>query len=171
MIQVYTGPVARNGHEDAYALLEVAHIDFTGCPAPAVWKTERGKPFFVDGSLEFSLSHSRTLAVCVLSDSGAVGVDAEDIRSVRPRIEDRVLTEAEHQWLRDYPDRDIGFLTLWTRKESLVKLTGQGLDGQPQAVETMPHPPKGVQFHTFCLDKCIVTVCAKSGAAVQLVKQ
>ena len=51
-----------------------------------------------------------------------LGVDLEQIRPVRPRLE-RALTAAERQWLASLPqpERDEGFFRLWTLKESWIK--------------------------------------------------
>jgi 4'-phosphopantetheinyl transferase len=79
----------------------------------------------------FNLSDSGAFALCAVAPSGHLGVDIE----IRRRIEDadalvrRYFTIREiAEYLRaDAPARLEAFFTLWTRKEALLKATGEGL--------------------------------------------
>lgn len=89
-------------------------------------RTSAGKPFFVDCPIHFSLSHCRGMVCCALS-SDSVGVDVEQVRPVRPAIVRRVCTEEERLWLSVQRDQTDAFFSLWTLKESVMKLSGQGI--------------------------------------------
>ena len=78
-------------------------------------RTSAGKPFFVDCPINFSLSPA------------PVGVDVEQVRPVRPAIVRRVCTEEERLWLSVQRDQTDAFFSLWTLKESVMKLSGQGI--------------------------------------------
>jgi 4'-phosphopantetheinyl transferase len=89
-----------------------------------------GKPYLPDANLHFNLSHTADLALCVLADR-PVGIDVEHLRPI-PDWRDlaaMLFSPSEQQALADAPDaqRDATFLSLWTRKEALVKATGIGL--------------------------------------------
>ena len=91
-----------------------------------------GKPELAgDNSLRFNLSHSGDLAIVGLAKASPVGVDVERIRPVhevegvarrffRPEEADAVLARNGRERIR-------AFFRIWTRKESLLKLTGEGL--------------------------------------------
>lgn len=93
-----------------------------------------GKPRVVggDAAVELSVSHSGDLVAAALVLEKAVGVDVErglpDRADVLELVDD-VLCRAEAHRLRALPSskRAAGFLSYWTRKESVVKATGEGL--------------------------------------------
>lgn len=99
---------------------------------------ENGKPRLVHHpDIHFSLSHSGTLAVCAVADR-AVGVDVERPRRVDGALVRRVLTAAEQAWLAQQANKEAAFIRLWTRKESFLKLTGQGLSRRPDGFSVLP---------------------------------
>jgi 4'-phosphopantetheinyl transferase len=79
---------------------------------------------------ELSISHSGARVAVALSRS-PVGVDVEQVtrRPMDDGLVRTVLTPAEQASLDRLPaaDRHRGLLTYWTRKEALVKATGEGL--------------------------------------------
>lgn len=72
--------------------------------------------------VDFSISHSDDLVACALSDACAVGLDVEHIRPVEPTRFARTFTPAERAWIGDDRER---FFELWTRKEAVIKLSGE----------------------------------------------
>ncbi|MGI6255934.1 MAG: 4'-phosphopantetheinyl transferase family protein [Acutalibacter sp.] len=89
-------------------------------------RTPEGKPYFPDCSIHFNLSHCHGMVCCALS-AFPVGVDGEGPRPFREALARRACTQEELSWLLAQPDHGAAFLTLWTLKESVMKLTGQGL--------------------------------------------
>jgi len=83
-----------------------------------------GKPYFADSPLRFSLSHSGNMAAVILSD-GSCGIDIQQIRpEIAEKLYHRVLCREEQRENRD-------FFEVWTKKEALAKLTGEGLPAKP----------------------------------------
>lgn len=166
MLNVYGAPSTRQGgHEMAYDLLTRAYEQVAGSPLPPIDRTETGKPYFVRNALEFSLTHTKTMAFCALS-SHVVGIDAETVRPVLPRVLERTMNPAELAWIDEQPDRDRAFLQLWTAKEAWVKLTGTGLQGCPKSVVLQFRDGQigveniHVHFYSREIDGVLVTVCA-----------
>jgi 4'-phosphopantetheinyl transferase len=97
-------------------LLPVAAIDFQ--------YNEFNKPFV--GGIEFNISHSGDYVVIAIS-SQPIGIDVEvinydfDYTSLIPTI----FSEEETEYINQ--SKTIGFYTLWTRKEAILKATGEGL--------------------------------------------
>jgi 4'-phosphopantetheinyl transferase len=93
-----------------------------------------GKTFLADASasLYFNVSHSSDLALIALTRGGEIGVDLE---AVRPRVDDwvmlaqRYFAAEEVEALEGYSaaERVQAFFRVWTRKEAIVKLLGDGL--------------------------------------------
>ena len=87
----------------------------------------QGKPY-CDG-IFFSLSHAGDLALCAVSGA-PVGCDIELVKDAPFEIAPRVFRENERAYLRaaqDGIEAQRRFFTLWTLKESYMKMTGEGL--------------------------------------------
>ncbi|CAN5897226.1 N/A [soil metagenome] len=97
-------------------------------------ETEHGKPVLHGGrwrAPEFNVSHSGDWVLIALSGAGPVGVDVEEIRTVREleAIATRYFAPAEALAIRSAPAsrRLAAFFTCWTRKEAFVKALGTGM--------------------------------------------
>ena len=90
---------------------------------------EHGKPSLASHpELHFSLSHSGHYVACALGSS-ELGVDIQHQVKVNEGVVRRVCSEAEIEWLdaQDEAGRAVGFLRLWSLKESWFKAVGTGL--------------------------------------------
>ena len=86
-----------------------------------------GKPFIAARpDIHFSLSHCPKAALCALSDR-PVGADIERIATVRPSLVAYTMNDDEQRQISLAARPDIEFMRLWTMKESLLKLTGEGI--------------------------------------------
>ena len=111
----------------AWLLFEEAMARF-GVPEPQrdVQFLPSGKPVLRSGAAQFSISHSDSLVVCAVSDC-VIGADVQQVRTLREGVAERCCSAQELRWLSRQEDATLGFLRLWTRKESLLKATGQGI--------------------------------------------
>lgn len=94
-----------------------------------------GKPY-CDG-IFFNLSHSGDLALCAISDA-PVGCDIERVKDAPFEIAPRVFCADERAYLhaaQDDREARRRFFTLWTLKESYLKMTGEGLGVSPKRLE------------------------------------
>ena len=86
---------------------------------------QHGKPT-LDGGPEFSLTHAGDLVGVAVSGGGAVGLDVEQVRPMAD-----LAAMAEHVGAPAEPE---AFFRAWTRKEALLKATGEGLAGPMTAI-------------------------------------
>ncbi len=92
-----------------------------------------GKPRLASGLLpfDFNLSHSEGLALLAVARQRSVGVDIERLRDMPDALNmaDLHFSAAERRDLQSLPrsERPAAFLRCWTRKEAIVKATGEGL--------------------------------------------
>ncbi len=127
---------ALNGLDSRVAgklLLEQMYSELTGEEMPPIEKMPRGKPYFTDGSLHFSITHTKTTVFCALSDV-PVGIDAEDLtRKVSPSLAEKILSAHEYAQYEALPqeERNEALLRFWVLKEAEVKCSGLGLRGYP----------------------------------------
>jgi 4'-phosphopantetheinyl transferase len=82
--------------------------------------------------VQFSISHSRTLSVVAISIGQRVGVDIEHADRIDLPEAASVFTLEEQDWISNDSQR---FLTLWTRKEAILKAEGKGLNRNPHEVD------------------------------------
>ncbi len=120
----------RDLHIVAHALLAYAILTIQGKLPGNYARTIYGKPELNQGSLSFSLSHTRGIAACALVRNGDVGVDIERFdRSIDvDEIADFALAPRERVWIDSLSgtQRAEAFFSLWTMKEAFVKATGRG---------------------------------------------
>lgn len=90
------------------------------------YQSENKKPA-VDG-LEFNVSHSGNLLLIAVSNY-PIGIDIELINKDFDfeYILKNCFSEKEIAYINNCSDHFLGFYTLWTRKEALLKATGEGL--------------------------------------------
>lgn len=91
---------------------------------------EKGKPYFEDIPLFFSISHSGEYVLCAVS-SREVGADIQKIQPADVmKLAKRFFSEPECRALERCEsdgEREGLFFGLWTRKEAYGKLTGEGI--------------------------------------------
>ena len=106
-----------------------------GIQAREVALDARGKPYC--GGVFLSLSHAGSLALCTVSD-GPIGCDIEYVKDAPFEVAPRVFCPGERAYLRaarDNKEAQRRFFTLWTLKESYMKMTGEGLALSPERLE------------------------------------
>jgi 4'-phosphopantetheinyl transferase len=104
---------------------------------------ENGKPVlaeeFSSTGIHFNLSHTEDLALVAVTRLGVVGVDVECIRPVKDMDElvARFFSPRENEAFQKVADdvKPAAFFNLWTRKEALLKATGEGITRSLSLVE------------------------------------
>ena len=143
----------------AYLLLKQALLEQEGITENPIFEYgEHGKPFIVGHpELHFSLSHCKEAAVCVLSRK-PVGIDIESIGRYRDSVARYAMSEEELAMIQNSEQPEVTFIRLWTMKESLLKMTGEGIN------DKMKETLQGVNTEMFTtverIDKnYIYTIC------------
>lgn len=118
---------------------------------------ENGKPYIENSNIEFSMSHSGTIAVCVISDK-PVGIDIERIRDANINVAKRLFAPDEQIYVFEkWSLSKQRFFEIWTRKEAYVKMLGKGITYFPE-FSTMGD--KNIETHIR--NKYIVSVAVKN---------
>jgi 4'-phosphopantetheinyl transferase len=103
------------------------------CPATEITFVYgvRGKPALADVALHFNLAHSDGLAVIGVTRSGPLGIDVERLRCVEDfmSIATTCFSPRERAAIAAMPpdQQTLGFFTCWTRKDTYLKATGEGI--------------------------------------------
>ncbi len=90
-----------------------------------------GKPSLLDSVIKFNISHTDGVVLLAFTQGCALGVDVECIRPLEDmmQIASRNFCPDEARELAALPEeeRQRAFFRCWTRKESYIKATGNGL--------------------------------------------
>jgi 4'-phosphopantetheinyl transferase len=140
----------RTQYTVAAALLRLVAAPLTGTSAAQVvvdrtcpsCGRHHGRPRLPGTGLHVSISHSGATVAVAVSNAGEVGVDVQQVEdgSVQ-ELSPLVLAESEAGHVAGTRD----FFTYWTRKEALVKATGDGVTVPlPEVVVSPPGAPPRV---------------------------
>ncbi len=100
------------------------NFGLTGCPEFS--EESNGKPFLQDYSdVFFNISHCHRGIACAVMDR-PVGIDIEEIQFDED-LAKLIFSPDERESVRSADEPAVKFTELWTRKESFLKLTGEGL--------------------------------------------
>lgn len=151
-------------------------LEENGLSESEIRYSENEKPA-ADG-VYFNVSHAGDYVVGV-SGSCEVGCDIEKIRKAPFEVASRHFCTAESEYINSAQDKDKAFFTLWTLKESYLKMTGRGLSLPLDSFEVVP-AEKGfvledasVQcgyFQTMEFNGHIFSICKETDSAFEHMK-
>ena len=104
-----------------------------------ILREEKGKPYFTDFPVHFSLSHSESMWMCMFSDEPC-GLDVQKVRKCSwEKIAERNFGDKERRYAELFGEE--GFFQVWVRKEALAKYMGKGFfSDMPQTVDENTDP-------------------------------
>ena len=130
--------------------------------------SENGKP--LADNLFFNISHAGDYVVGVSSDR-EVGCDIEKIVDAPLEVTDRFFHLKEAEYIKSAEDKNRAFFTLWTLKESYMKMTGRGMSLPLDSFEIIrkdqgfvlgKSPKRPGFFRTMEFENYIFSVCMES---------
>lgn len=127
-----------------------------GITKPPVFEyLDGGKPVIAGHpEIHFNFSHSGNVALCAI-DNQPIGVDIEMPRKITPSLISYTMNEDEREKIASATDQITMFLSFWTKKEAVLKLTGEGIHNDLKSV--LAHPENYV-FETKTTAKYIYSV-------------
>jgi 4'-phosphopantetheinyl transferase len=156
---------------------------------PSAWQFEpgaSGKPIVAPGLplVNFSVSHTRSLAVVVASRCFDVGIDVEATdQEADADVVNASLVPSEQRALAALSptQRAREFFRFWTVKEAYTKMTTRGIDAPFSQIETSLDPPRlradasaermrGVHLETFYVSEChqLYHICLAIGFETEM---
>lgn len=148
----------------SYLLLRDALKDNYGIGSFEVGREEGGKPFLIGHpDIQFNISHSGETAVCAI-EGVPVGVDIEYFpENLDADLVNAIFSASEAAGIMSGACPAMEFALLWTRKESLLKCTGEGLCSSTEELKGL-----GSRFKDFIFesrvekDRYVITECRKA---------
>ncbi len=100
------------------------------------YKNEFGKEYVKDRDIYYNVSHTYELLCSAVSDS-EIGVDCETVNERDwQALSERFFTQRECEVIKAAEDPLDEFFRIWTKKESYVKYTGEGLSRPLDSFDT-----------------------------------
>ena len=133
-------------------LLEIA-LKEEGITSYKISESINGKPYIDNSNIFYNISHKNKMVGLIISDS-EVGLDIEyvDTENIKRKSTLKYFfTEKERESITTNED----LLTLWTKKESYIKLNG----GMLRDAIGLDINNINVIYDTFKLDNYIITIC------------
>jgi len=101
---------------------------------PELQYADTNKPG-VEG-ITFSTAHAGAMVVCAVTHGTiAMGIDIEPLKEQEGRLLKDFFTAREWTMIQQAPAANEQLLTLWTRKEALLKASGQGMLADLPAID------------------------------------
>ena len=120
--------------EDAHASLLGKHLLLTALKAYGGSSTLHdlrysgfGRPY-LEGGIDFNISHAGRMVACIVSPQARVGIDVESVRPIQ--IDDFKGQFSEGEWdaIKNAANPLQAFYRFWTCKEAILKADGSGLN-------------------------------------------
>ena len=88
--------------------------------------------------IHFSRSYADRNMVIAIEVNHPVGIDGEEIMAMDEKLMESFFTKEEREYVEKSSDKNVAFTVIWTRKESYMKYTGEGLKTEFQLLNTAP---------------------------------
>lgn len=115
----------------ALGYLMVEYLLNSQCVSASVFhslhQNEYGKWMLSNSPIDFNISHSGNKVVAVITDNGKAGIDIEQLRPISWQDYKDVFSPEEWLLLNSAHHPESLFFDLWTKKESLTKAYGLGM--------------------------------------------
>lgn len=134
-----------------------------------------GKPSFECGGVAFSIAHAGDLSVAAVSRDD-IGVDIERIDTSRDmdRIAGRFFSDGEKKQLSIAENKTREFYRIWTAKEAMMKLGGEGMisimsSDSATALSRKERFFAGYEI-SFGKEDYILTLCSKNEEKIEIIE-
>ena len=133
------------GLRKEYGITEPPMFDYLEGGKPVI----KGHP-----EIHFNFSHSGHVALCAI-DNQPVGADIEMPRKITPSLIAYTMNEEEQSVIASASDQITAFLSFWTKKEAVLKLTGEGIRSD---LKTVLAKPELYHIETVSTEKYVYSI-------------
>ena len=141
-----------------------------------------GKPTVKTGDgregVQISISHSRDLVACAVTDIGPIGIDVEHLETGRPFTKIAATAFGDQEGHAAAAGGPSAFYKIWTLREALAKASGLGFPHEARRTDLFGGAPTGeiwrshvaeehwAFYHQELLGSYALSVALKSGVSV-----
>jgi 4'-phosphopantetheinyl transferase len=157
----------------AWQLLEKA-LELNGALAEDVTIDKNGK--LQCGNLNFNLSHSVDMVLCVVGDA-PIGCDIEKVVDAPFEVAEHYFKPKERRYIAEGSndnEKCRRFFRLWTMKESYLKMTGSGMSVSLSHIEVdlntftllYDNIPQPCNLQSFSLGNYEISICEETSVVI-----
>ncbi|HYF29989.1 MAG TPA: 4'-phosphopantetheinyl transferase superfamily protein [Chitinophagaceae bacterium] len=137
--------------------------------------TDFKRPFIAE-NIDFNITHSGGCVACAIGYGMKLGIDVEELKHITTEDIIAVLREEELEEMRRIQADPETILRFWTRKEAIVKASGEGLYKQPQDIYFIDElsaktPDMYWYLHELDFGGGYIAYCATNVPGVQVLVQ
>lgn len=158
-----------------YEKVKQLAFEHYGAERLKIEKTPRGKPYFENSDIFFSISHCEK-SVAVSFSNSRTGVDAECLREFKPYALTRLFSENELAYIS--ADTTRRAIELWTLREAISKAHGDGFtdwfyhaglaDENGKLLSKYRYRETEYHLHTFDYNDFIVSVACEANEEIKI---
>ena len=117
--------ISKGDEKQLSALLKKRALEYIGITKDILY-TDKGKPYIDGNSAGISVTHDECVTAVLITPFEPIGIDIEKIKETySARVCDNFFSEQEKNSVVTSKD----FYKIWCKKESYVKMTGEGIAG------------------------------------------
>lgn len=125
------------------------------------------KPFFKSNKPFFNISHTEDIVVCAITDVNEIGIDIEQLRAIDVYPLKNVLTTNEWKCIHNSSNPSDRFLSLWTKKEAIIKASGHGLRLHLNSFEISNDNKTEIEHKTYSVREIFINEGYKCHLAIK----
>ena len=120
---------------------------------------DNGKPYLANSDLHFNISHSRRYVVCAIGEQ-ELGIDIQFHRKGdTDKTAKKIMSATEWQAYQEAGDKAKYFFDLWAKKESYLKLTGEGITVDMRLLDIDAHVQEVAINAEYSCMLCTQSLC------------
>lgn len=129
---------------------------------------------FIAHNIDFNITHSGNCVACAIGYDMQLGIDVEEVKAITSEDIIPVLRDEELEEMRRANASAETILRFWTRKEAIIKASGEGLYRQPQDIHFIDElsartPDNNWFLHALDFGSGYIAYCATNIPGVHVV--
>jgi 4'-phosphopantetheinyl transferase len=129
---------------------------------------------YISEDFDFNITHSGRCVACAAGFNMRLGIDVEEIKPISPEEIAAVLRDEELQEMQQNNASPETILHFWTRKEAIVKASGEGLYMQPQEIYfidelTARTPGSTWHLHELAVNEAHICYCVTNQPGAKII--
>ncbi len=125
------------------------------------------KPYFKGSKIFFNISHTNEIVVCAVTDVNDIGIDIEKLRALDILNFKNMLTKNEWECVNNSSNPSDSFMALWTKKEAIIKASGDGLSLNLDSFEISNDNKTEIKNQTYSVQEIFIDKAYKCHLAVK----
>jgi len=133
----------------------------------ALLYTAHQKPYFENNKIFFNISHTEDIVTCTITDVNDIGIDIEKLNAIDVYPLKNMLTKNEWKYVNSSDNPSDHFISLWTKKEAIIKALGHGLSVPLDSFELSNENKTEIENKTYSVQEIFINEAYKCHLAIK----